>query len=155
MTKNPTWLDSSWWGKSSHALHSQIWSIWLIATAILGNLTVLGTRLRDLIRWRTGLGFWLVLHRWIWIQNSGFVWTIQSVFAKKPWFWPISCQIRKKRLPYSQHADLVAKIHESDPPFNITSRYLRKIFLTTCLQSMQANYGFLIEKPRKTEKYVF
>ena len=24
-----------------------------------------------------------------------------------------------------------------------------------CLQSMQANYGFPIEKPRKTEKYVF
>ena len=129
MTKSPTWLDLSWWGKSSHALHGQIWSIWLIATARLGNLTVSGARLRDLIRRQTGFGFWLVLHRWIQIQNSGFVGAIWSIFAKKNRFWPISRQIGKKRSPYSRHTDLVAKIRESDLPPNITPRYLRKIFL--------------------------
>ena len=129
VTKNLTWLDSSWWGKSSHALHSQIWSIWLIATARLGNLTVSSAQSCDLIGQQTGFGFWLVLHRRIWIQNSGFVGAIRSVFAKKNRFWPISRQIGKKRSPYSQHTDLVAKIRESDLPPNITPRYLRKIFL--------------------------
>ena len=128
-TKSPTWLDSSWWGESSHALDGQIWSIWLFATARLGNLTVSGARSRDLIRWCTGFGFWLVWHRQIRIQNSGFVRAIWSVFAKKHRFWPVSRQIRKKRSPYSRHADLVMKIRKSDPPPNITPRYLRKIFL--------------------------
>ena len=76
---------------------------------------------------------------WFWIlacltqtnpnQNLGFVRVIQSVFAKKNRFWPISRQIGKKRSPYSRHTDLVAKIRESDLPPNITPRYLRKIFL--------------------------
>ena len=129
MTKNPTWLDSSWWSKSSHALHGQIWSIWLITTAKLGNLTVSGAQSRDWIGWWTDFGFWLVLHRRIWIQNLGFVRVIWSVFAKKTWFWPILHQIGKKRSPYSWHTDLVTKICESDPPLNITPKYLRKIFL--------------------------
>ena len=128
-TKNLTWLDSSWWGESSHALHGQIWSIWLIATARLGNLTVSSAQSHDLIGWWTGFEFWLVLHRRIWIQNLGFIRAIRSVFAKKHWFWPVSHQIGKKRSPYSRHADLVAKIRESDLLPNITPRYLRKIFL--------------------------